>query len=98
MGEDAEMKSIIQKEKECYVCKTTFNLQEHHIIYGTSNRKQSEKYGLKVWLCRGHHTGSTGVHFNKPLDLHLKKLAQEHFEAEYGTRERFREVFGKSYL
>lgn len=98
MGEDAEMKSIIQTTKECYVCKTTFNLQDHHIIYGTSNRKQSEKYGLKVWLCQEHHTGSTGVHFNKSLDNHLKKLAQEHFEAEYGTREYFRSVFGRSYL
>lgn len=98
MGEDAEMKSIIQTEKECYVCKTTFNLQDHHICYGTANRKQSEKYGLKVWLCQEHHTGSTGVHFNKPLDLHLKKLAQEHFEAEFGTREYFRSVFGRSYL
>lgn len=98
MGEDAEMKSIIQTTKECYVCKTIFNLQDHHIIYGTSNRKQSEKYGLKVWLCQEHHTGSTGVHFNKPLDNRLKKLAQEHFEAEYGTREYFRSVFGRSYL
>ena len=92
------MESIIQSKKECYVCKTTFNLQDHHIIYGTSNRKQSEKYGLKVWLCQEHHTGSTGVHFNKPLDSNLKKLAQEHFEAKYGTREHFRTVFGKSYL
>lgn len=91
-------KSIIQNSKECYVCKTTYNLQDHHIIYGTSNRKQSEKYGLKVWLCLEHHTGSAGVHFNKELDLHLKKLAQEHFEAEIGTRNEFRTVFGKSYL
>lgn len=98
MGKDAEMKSIIQSEKACYVCGTTYNLHSHHICYGTSNRKQSEKYGLKVWLCQEHHTGNTGVHFNKPLDLHLKKLAQEHFEAKYGTREYFRSVFGRSYL
>ena len=92
------MKSIIQDEKQCFVCGTTLNLQDHHIIYGTSNRKQSEKYGLKVWLCQEHHTGSTGVHFNRNLDIYLKKLAQEHFEAEYGARNVFRSVFGKSYL
>ena len=92
------MKSIIQSEKECFVCKTTLNLHEHHIIYGTSNRKQSEKYGLKVWLCQEHHTGSSGVHFNRPFDLHLKKLAQEHFEGHFGHRSEFIRVFGKSYL
>lgn len=92
------MKSIIQTEKQCFVCGKTFNLHDHHIIYGTSNRKQSEKYGLKVWLCYEHHTGSLGVHFNKNLDLHLKKLAQEHFEAKYGARNDFRSIFGKSYL
>ena len=92
------MESIIQSEKECYVCKTTFNLHEHHICFGTANRKKSEKYGLKVWLCCEHHTGNTGVHQNRDLDLHLKKLAQEHFEAEIGTREYFRTVIGKSYL
>ena len=92
------MKSVIQSEKECYVCHTIYNLHDHHIIYGTSNRKQSEKYGLKVWLCQEHHTGSCGVHFNKPLDLHLKKLAQEHFEANIGARNEFIKVFGKSYI
>ena len=93
------MESIIQTEKECYVCKTTCNLHDHHIIYGTSNRKNSEKYGLKVWLCGMHHNlSSAGVHFNKDLDLHLKKLAQEHFESKIGTRNEFRSIFGKSYL
>lgn len=92
------MESVIQKEKECFVCGTTFNLESHHIIYGTSNRKNSEKYGFKVWLCHEHHTGNTGVHFNKPLDMHLKKLAQTYFEAENGSRNDFIRVFGKSYL
>lgn len=92
------MKSIIQKEKQCYVCETIHNLQDHHIFFGTSNRKQSEKHGMKVWLCQEHHTGTNGVHFNKDLDMHLKKLAQEHFEAVYGDRNAFRTVFGKSYL
>ena len=92
------MKSIIQSSKECYVCGTTYNLQDHHIIFGTSNRKNSEKYGLKCWLCQEHHTGSAGVHQNRDLDLHLKKLAQEYFETVYGARNDFREVFGKSYL
>ena len=92
------MKSIIQSEKKCYVCGTTYNLHDHHIFFGTANRKQSEKYGMKVWLCQEHHTGNAGVHFNKGLDLHLKKLAQEHFEAKFGAKNEFRSIFGRSYL
>ena len=91
------MKSILQTEKECFVCKTTYGLEEHHVIGGTANRKQSEKYGLKVWLCHEHHRGNTGVHFNKELDLKIKKIAQSTFEREH-TREEFRAIFGKSWL
>ena len=92
-------KSIIQTEKECYVCKTTTTLHLHHCLYGTANRKLADMYKLTVWLCPRHHNMSDeSVHFNKELDLHLKRLAQEHYEARYGTREDFRETFGRSYL
>ena len=90
-------KSIIQTEKECLVCQTTIGLELHHCIYGTANRKLSDKYGLVVWLCKPHHTGSAGVHRNKILDDKLKKYAQERFEAVYGENTSFREVFGRNY-
>lgn len=93
------MDSIIQKSKKCFVCETTMALEEHHCIYGTSNRKQSDKYGLTVWLCNYHHTGSKqSVHFNKELDMHLKKLAQRKFEQVHGTRKDFMNAFGRNYL
>ena len=93
------MKSVIQLKRECYVCGTIQGLHDHHIIYGTSNRKNSEKYGFKVWLCGKHHNLSNeGVHFNKELDLHLKRLAQEHYEANYGCRLNFIDTFGRNYL
>ena len=93
------MKSIIQSEKECYICKNTIGLHSHHILFGTSNRKQSEKYGLKVYLCYHHHNGSNeAVHFNKKLDLHLKRIAQRYFEEKYGDRKEFIRVFGRNYL
>lgn len=64
-----------------------------------SNRKNAEKYGLWIYLCAYHHNMSDkGVHFDKELDLSLKKLAQERWESEYGDREQFRQVFGKSVL
>lgn len=92
------MKSIIQKQQECLVCRTIHNLHSHHIFYGSSNRKNSEKHGLKVWLCARHHNMSNaGVHFNKELDLRIKRMAQEKFE-ETHTREKFRTIFGKSWL
>ena len=92
------MRSVLQEEKECFVCKTNINLQDHHIFFGTSNRKQSEKYGMKVWLCQQHHTGTRGVHFNRDLDIRLKKYAQSYFEEYIGSRTEFIKVFGQSYL
>jgi len=92
------MKSIIQKNKECYVCRTTYGLHDHHIFYGSSNRKNSEKHGLKVWLCGYHHNlSNNGVHFNNDLDRAIKEMAQRKFE-ETHTREEFRAIFGKSWL
>lgn len=41
-------KSILQDKKESYLTGATYNLEEHHIFFGTANRKISEKYGLKV--------------------------------------------------
>ena len=89
-------KSIIQNERECYVCKTTQNLHRHHIFFG-ANRKHSETYGLWVYLCARHHNMSdAGVHFNKKLDTELKQLAQKTWEETYGDG--FMSIFGKNYL
>jgi hypothetical protein len=93
------MDSIIQKEKCCFVCGTTFGLHSHHIFFGNPNRSLSEKYGLKCYLCVLHHTGSNdAVHKNRDLDLFLKITAQQKYEATYGTREDFIKTFGRSYL
>ena len=89
--------SLISNERECFICGTTTNLNLHHIFFGVSNRKQSDKYGLWVFLCVRHHTGNEGVHFNKELDLELKQMAQNKFE-ETHTREEFRAIFGKSWV
>ena len=39
-----------------------------------------------------------GVHFNKELDLHLKRLAQEYYESNIGCRANFIDTFGRNYL
>lgn len=98
------MKSIIQEDKECFLCRKIFNsakishLENHHIFYGTANRRNSDRYGLTVWLCNHHHRHSKdGVHFNKQLDLYLKKVAQRRFESFYKDL-KFIDIFGKNYL
>ena len=93
------MKSVIQKQKVCLICNSPRNIHEHHIFEGTANRKMSEKFGLKVFLCGPHHNLSKeGVHFNKELDLTIKQLGQKYFERHYGSRDYFIQMFGKSYL
>ena len=92
------MKSVLQASKECYVCGRTDQLHDHHVIYGGANRRISEKYGLKVWLCYEHHTGNAGVHFNPELNQQLHEIAQRFYESHYGNREDFRRDFGKSWL
>lgn len=77
------MNSVLQTKKECFFCKTTQNLHRHHVLYGSSNRKQAEKYGFTVYLCLNHHTnGGEAVHRNPngPLDRYLKELAQKYWE------------------
>ena len=69
------MKSILHNKQDgtCYLCMLLHDdhgrkqTQEHHVFYGTANRKISEKYGLKAYLCLEHHTydgGSEAVHRN----------------------------------
>lgn len=91
-------RSIIQSEKKCLLCDTTIGLHEHHVVFGNANRKLSEKYGLKVWLCYKHHTGDDGLHFNKDFNEQLRKLAQMKFEEVYGANKCFRDIFGINYL
>ena len=60
--------------------------------------EESEKYGLKVWLCPFHHNmSSQGVHFDKELDIRLKRVAQKKFEEHYPNVD-FVQLFGRNYL
>ena len=93
------MKSVFQKDKRCWCCGATRNIHEHHIFEGTANRRMSEKYGLKIYLCAAHHNMSKeGIHFNKLLDNAAKEMAQRYFEEHYGSREYFIKEFGKSFI
>lgn len=94
-------KSILQKDKECYLCRrfynlrTTRGLEEHHILFGRGRRELSERYGLKVWLCHNHHNEPhMGVHFDPAARRVLEQAAQFAFDELHGPGS-FAEVFGE---
>lgn len=98
------MKSILQKKDgRCYLCMMLHGddgiktVQEHHIIYGTANRKLSERYGLKVYLCLYHHEeGPEAVHRNAELSGMLKALAQRAFRKRFPDKD-WMSIFGRNY-
>lgn len=94
-------KSILQSDKECYLCRkrynlrTTRSLEEHHILFGRGRRELSERYGLKVWLCHNHHNEPhLGVHFDPAARRVLEQAAQFAFDELHGPGS-FAEVFGE---
>ena len=92
------MKSIVTDDWEhCFICGSSSRIAIHHCLFGTSNRKLSDKYGLTIPLCIDCHTGNKGVHNNYQLNLYVKRIAQAKFEKKYG-HEKFMEVFMKNWL
>ena len=89
------MESILQSERKCFICGREGTLDIHHCISGVSNRKHSEEYGLKIFVCRECHTM---VHNKRDVEIQIKQFAQRRWEEEYGDRDAFRKVFGKSWL
>jgi hypothetical protein len=98
--------SILQaKDNKCYLCillnhdhSTKKAIHEHHIFFGTKNKDNSERTGLKVYLCPEHHLlGKMSVHRNQEIRRLLERTAQREFE-ETHTREEFMEIFGENYL
>ena len=93
-GRTGEVKGIME---QCVICGSPY-VEHHHIFHGTSRRKFADKYGYIIPLCHEHHTGQSGIHFNRELDLEWMQKAQAHYESHYGTRADFIRECGKSYL
>lgn len=90
------MKSIMQKDKCCYICGTERGLHLHHCLHGTANRKLADRDGLTVYLCAEHHRR---VHAINDMDLSLKQFAEEAYLEHYGkTIKDFVARYGKNYL
>ena len=98
-------KSLLSDESDpqCYVCHTTYNLHVHHCFPGTGRRKVSDEEGCWVYLCAPHHNMSNaGVHFDKALDLEIRRRCQAAWEEREGIHDpehrEFIRVFGCNYL
>lgn len=90
------MDSIMQTQKECYGCFRTVNLERHHCLHGTANRRLAEREGLWVWLCRDCHER---VHQNHDMDTRFKERAQRKWMEKNGkSKEDFMKIFGRNYL
>jgi hypothetical protein len=93
------IESIVQdlSVERCFVCGCVRELELHHIMHGTANRRLATRYKLTCWLCRTHHTGRFGVHSNPELNRLLQQEAQRAFERRH-TRQDWMNIFGKNYL
>ena len=97
------MQSIVTKYTQfCALCgKPT--TEEHHLVFGISERDLAEQDGLKIGICSQCHL----FHKNNPIACKMSKMmGQLAFEkrkcAEGATedeaREMFRKRYGRSYL
>lgn len=111
-------KSIMHTKanKTCYLCAKLHDdytekprLEAHHVIFNAHNRKLSDKYGLIIYLCPAHHTGTNlsasdnyelckeAVHINPVTREMTCKAAQMAFITQYPDED-FVKIFGRNYL
>jgi Zn-finger protein len=89
------MESIIQKEKNCFLCGCVRNLERHHVWHGV-NRKNAEKDGLTVWLCVRCHRN---LHDKGLNDKTLMEVGERAWLRETGgTIEDFIRRYGKNVI
>lgn len=92
--------SLMSKHRICYFCGRGGDIVRHEVFFG-KNRDNSKRYGTWCNLCVEHHQE---VHNGSPLDIWLKREAQEAFELDDIIRtgsdhslEDFMDIFGKNY-
>lgn len=94
-------KSIVTEYKRmCFFCGRQADC-EHHLLFGSGIRELAEQDGLKVPICNTcHNMGRVAerIHDNPMAEKLSKILGQVIYEAKIGSREEFRERYGKSYL
>lgn len=89
--------------RKCFLCGRNGSIDplDRHHLFGGSNRKKSEKYGLVVDLCHSscHIFGQKAVHNNAETMQKLHEYGQRKAMEENGwTIDDFRREFGKNYI
>ena len=82
--------------KRCFLCGREGDMQVHHCLHGTANRKLAEQEGLMVNLCFScHHR----LHSQGFGDKELMKVAESRWlDYNMGCVDDWIGVFGKNYL
>jgi hypothetical protein len=84
--------------KTCYITgsnKDSADIHVHH-IFGGANKANSEKYHFLIPLrADWHDMADYGIHFNRELDLKIKRFCQDYWLEHYGTKEEFIVTFSK---
>lgn len=92
--------SVFTEDMDVCMFTGAYGVERHHIFSHThQERMLCEKYGFIAPLRPDLHPN--GVHASKEaqeVDIKLKQMAQEYFEAHIGTREEFIKLFFKSNL
>ena len=89
------------RQRKCWLCGSRSAVLDIHHIFGASNRKKSEKYGLVVDLCHNtcHIFGPKAVHQNAETMQTLHEYGQRKAMEDNGwTVDDFRGIFGKNYI
>lgn len=85
---------------KCFVTGMTVHVERHHIFAGLQGlRKTSESMGYVVPLHKSVHVNGAQLTDKNWLDLDhwLKRMCQEHFLRNTGTRQEWYEIFGRFY-
>ena len=91
-------KSIIENdfENRCFLCGLWSEHLDVHHIFGAGVRKQCDKRGLYVHVCRNCHRLLHDKE-GEPMEF-LHQIGQRTYEEMIGTREQFIKEFIRSYL
>lgn len=86
-------------EDQCIFCRKP-RQDEHHLCFGTANRKHSTEDNLTIPVCREHHEL---LHKHDKISKVMGQLAYERDKCAEGysvdaARESFRMKYGKNYL
>ena len=89
---------LTMPEKECFLTGNRGSLHKRH-VFGGAARKYSEKYRCYIYLTPElHNLSDKGIHFNRELNLKVKKEFEKRLIAAGWTKKEFVETFGKNYI